>query len=108
MVTVCSCCGRDLIETNTDFTVCKYCNRFTPTGNKIKGGIIMVKNSTKSKKEEKVKEKSDKKININDIRTENSKKVELFLKETLKVDDIESRKILSRLYTTLSDRINKK
>ena len=43
-----------------------------------------------------------------DVRTENADKTEKFFREVLKVDEVEMRKIMSRLYTKLSEKLKPK
>ena len=81
MTTHCSSCGKELTEIPGEkFILCKYCNRFIPTGAnsfiKMKGGN---KNMGK----------------ITDIRIANANKV-LELIKSLEVEDKEVTKILSR------------
>jgi len=83
MKTICSFCGKELFsETNENFILCKFCNKYIPQG----------ENSYNKKEVTMVKRK------ITDIRIENANKVLEFLK-SLELEDTEISKTLSRAYT---------
>ena len=75
---------------------------------KYKLGKMVEKNKDiKEKKEISKKEESGEKESIMKTRADNSNNLLEFLENNLKLDDVEKRKVLSRTYTVISDRMKK-
>jgi hypothetical protein len=85
----------------------EYCSNCHAENKEMKGGIINM--AKKKKQEEKTQNAETKQTEPKtNTRSINADKLEKFFKEELKVDDSESRKIMSNLYTRISERLNNK
>lgn len=117
--TICRICDKEVkdeyIRPGARYVNCRNCGMVVVVGNRknveqyrlVKGG-----NSAMAKKEEKKekapklpkapKEEKVKGPNIGEVRAENAKKVREFMKGVLNLNDVESRKVLSRCYGIIS------
>lgn len=115
MVTICSLCGKNLTARELEssrFVICPHCNINTPKGansyknNKVKGGEKMEKVNEKKEKNISNIDSSDK-LKSKQTKKDNTDRLKKFIETELKLDKIQSRKILSRLYSIYTKEIKK-